>query len=51
MSKIHLEVNRNCTSSASLNRVVTKEIDFLTKICEDDTVPSMAKQDIEIREF
>ena len=51
MSKIHLDINRNATSSGSVNKVITKDIDFINTICEDDVVPTMDKQDMEIREF
>lgn len=51
MSKIHLDINKNATSSGSVNKAITKDIDFINAICEDDVVPTMAKQDVEIREF
>ena len=51
MSRIHLDINRNSTSSDSINKVITKDIDFINTICEDDVVPTMDKQDMEIREF
>ena len=43
MSKIHLDINKNSTSSAAVNRVINKELDFINKITEDDAVPTMAK--------
>lgn len=51
MSKLHVEINRNSTSLGALNKIFNKYGTLLNTIAEEDAVPTITKQNVEIRHF
>lgn len=48
---MHIEINRNATSPGLLNKTFNKNLKFLNTLAEDDEIPVMTKQNVEIRSF
>ena len=51
MSKLHLDIQRACTTSSNVHKLLNKNSHFLNQLAEDDKIPNMSKINVDIKRF